>query len=129
MDEELDILNYGCVVLPNNIGSNANELLEIYGEEVPYLPIQRLDGTFIKWNENFIQKCLIGMATDDISSMSELEKKAWNYFVLHEDSNNTLYSTESESLDDYFMELYNCVQPETYIQNAEVLENVSPCTI
>ena len=128
MDEELDVLNCGCVVLPNNIGSNANELLEIYGEEVPYLQIQRLDGTFIRWNENFIQKCLIGMATDDISSMSELEKKAWDFFVMYQDSEDNLYSFESESLDDYFMNLYNCIEPNAYLQNTEILENISPCT-
>lgn len=88
MDELLilDDTRNGCILLPNNISANAQELLIIYKEEFPYYFLDTIDGQCIIWDEDFINKLLVAMATGSLGDLSEIEKQVWYNFVEFQDA-------------------------------------------
>jgi len=116
-----------CSLFKNKISDSTSEMSTIFREVLPCMSIEKTTGICFRWNELFIEKCLIAMATDDIINMSEMEKEVWDYFVLFQDEGTLLFIDKSESLEQYFLDLYNCVEPNKCTKTMPVLEEVAPC--
>lgn len=171
--DELFILNdlqCKCIDLPNNIGDNAQEMVVLFKEELPYYFLDTISGQCIIWDEDFIAKCLEAMATGSLANFSDIEKQVWYAFVEFQDSmtnsapstypnaigctipdelgNSYIVTTigitsdmclspatsvakerQSASLDNYFMDLYNCeTTNECGLKIGEVTD-ISPCPL
>jgi len=171
--EELFILlnnNCGCVVLPNNVGANTQEMLTLYKEELPFNVIDTIDGQCILWDIDFINKVLSAMATGSLTSMSDIEKQVWYLFVEFQDKMTHSATTndvgaigctipnglgdsfvvtvngitgtlcqdpdlsvpkinQSQSLDQYLMDLYNCDVPNNCGIITGIVTDIAPCPI
>lgn len=129
MDELLYLMDNPCTILPNTIDATTSEMTKVFTEELPYRKIEKTYGFCYRWNPTFIQKCLIAKATDDFVGMSEAEREVWDFYVLWQDNNTLLYVDRSASLDKYFMDLLNCIEPDNCTLSDYTLVDVSPCPI
>lgn len=91
--------------LITSINLSVSELGIEFGEQMPNnIIVGEILG--YAWNNNFIDKILYVMATDNEGILNKKEKEAWYSFILYEDGNeddSELYST----LDKRFVEIYN----------------------
>ena len=91
--------------LITSINLSVSELGITFGEQMPNNIIVGETLGYV-WNNNFIDKLLYVMATDNEGILSEKEKEAWSGFIIYEDGGedeSELYST----LDKRFMDLYS----------------------
>lgn len=91
--------------LITGINLSVSELGITFGEQMPNNIIVGEVLGYI-WNNNFIDKLLYVMATDNEGILNEKEKESWDNFILYEDGNeddSELYST----LDKRFIDIYN----------------------
>ena len=91
--------------LITSINLSVSELGITFGEQMPNNIIVGRALGYV-WNNNFIDKLLYVMATDNEGILNEKEKESWDNFILHEDGNedeSELYST----LDKRFVNIYN----------------------
>ena len=91
--------------LITSINLSVSELGVIFGEQMPNNVIVGETLGYV-WNNNFIDKLLYVMATDNEGILNDKEQEAWDNFILYEDGNENeseLYST----LDKRFMDIYN----------------------
>lgn len=93
--------------LITSINLSVSELGITFGEQMPNNIIVGEALEYV-WNNNFIDKLLYVMATDNEGILNEKEKEEWNSFILYEDgredeSESELYST----LDKRFVDIYN----------------------
>ena len=91
--------------LITSINLSVSELGITFGEQMPNNIIVGETLGYI-WNNNFIDKLLYVMATDNDGVLNNKEKEAWDSFILYEDGNEN----ESElylTLDKRFMDIYN----------------------
>lgn len=88
MEELFDLvdLNCSCVEKPNNIGANTQEMLVLFKEEFPYYYLDTIDGQCLVWDEDFINKILVVMATGSLEDLSAIEKQVWYQFVEFQDA-------------------------------------------
>lgn len=87
MTELLVLVDYPtCVTKPNDIGSNAQEMLSLYREEFPFTILDTISGQCILWDEAFIDKLLVAMATGSLANLSDIEKQVWYQFVEFQDA-------------------------------------------
>lgn len=91
--------------LITSINLSVSELGIMFGEQMPSnIIVGEVLG--YTWNNNFIDKLLYVMATDNEGILSKKEQEAWSGFILYEDGRedeSELYST----LDKRFMDIYN----------------------
>ena len=91
--------------LITSINLSVSELGITFGEQMPNNIIVGETLGYV-WNNNFIDKLLYVMATDNEGVLNNKEKEAWDRFILYENGNedeSELYST----LDKRFMDIYN----------------------
>ena len=91
--------------LITSINLSTSELGITFGEQMPNNVIVGETLGYV-WNNNFIDKLLYVMATDNEGILGKKEKEAWVNFILYEDGNeddSELYST----LDKRFVNIYN----------------------
>ena len=91
--------------LITSINLSVSELGITFGEQMPNNVIVGETLGYV-WNNNFIDKLLYVMATDNEGVLNNKEKEAWDNFILYEDGNedeSELYLT----LDKRFMDIYN----------------------
>ena len=91
--------------LITSINLSVSELGITFGEQMPNNIIVGETLGYV-WNNNFIDKLLYVMATDNEGILKSKEKEAWNNFIIYEDGNENeleLYST----LDKRFVDIYN----------------------
>lgn len=91
--------------LITSINLSVSELGVTFGEQIPNNVIVGENLGYV-WNNNFVDKLLYVMATDNEGILNDKEQESWDNFILYEDGNETeseLYS----SLDKRFTELYN----------------------
>ena len=91
--------------LITSINLSVSELGITFGEQMPNNIIVGEVLGYI-WNNNFIDKLLYVMATDNEGILNEKEKESWDNFIIYEDGNEDeleLYST----LDKRFVDIYN----------------------
>jgi hypothetical protein len=65
------------------------EFKEIYEERIPYKEVPMLDGPCYKWDETFINYCLLAMSTDRMVQFSTDELTVWRYFVNFQNYHST----------------------------------------
>lgn len=91
--------------LITSINLSVSELGIEFGEQMPNnIIVGEILG--YAWNNNFIDKLLYVMATDNEGVLNNKEKEAWDSFILYEDGRedeSELYLT----LDKRFVEIYN----------------------
>ena len=90
--------------LITSINLSMSELGITFGEQMPNNIIVGETLGYV-WNNNFIDKLLYVMATDNEGILNSKEKEAWNNFILYEDGNedeSELYLT----LDKRFVNIY-----------------------
>ena len=91
--------------LITSINLSVSELGITFGEQMPNNVIVGETLGYV-WNNNFIDKLLYVMATDNDGVLNNKEKEVWDSFILYEDGNedeSELYLT----LDKRFMDIYN----------------------
>ena len=91
--------------LITSINLSVSELGITFGEQMPNNIIVGEVLGYV-WNNNFIDKLLYVMATDNEGILNEKEQESWDNFILYEDGNedeSELYST----LDKRFINIYN----------------------
>ena len=91
--------------LITSINLSVSELGITFGEQMPNNIIVGRALGYV-WNNNFIDKLLYVMATDNERILNDKEKEAWYSFILYEDGNeddSELYLT----LDKRFVNIYN----------------------
>ena len=91
--------------LITSINLSVSELGITFGEQMPNNIIVGETLGYV-WNNNFIDKLLYVMVTDNEGVLNNKEKEAWDSFILYEDGNedeSELYLT----LDKRFMDIYN----------------------
>ena len=91
--------------LITSINLSVSELGITFGEQMPNNIIVGATLGYV-WNNNFIDKLLYVMATDNERVLNNKENEAWDSFILYEDGNeddSELYST----LDKRFVDIYN----------------------
>lgn len=91
--------------LVTSINLSISELGITFGEQMPNNIIVGEVLGYI-WNNNFIDKLLYVMATDNEGILNDKEKESWDSFIIYEDGNQT----ESElylTLDKRFVDIYN----------------------
>ena len=91
--------------LITSINLSVSELGITFGEQMPNNIIVGETLGYV-WNNNFIDKLLYVMATDNKGILNNKEQEAWDNFILYEDGNEN----ESElylTLDKRFMDIYN----------------------
>lgn len=91
--------------LTTSINLSVSELGITFGEQIPNNIIVGEVLGYV-WNNNFIDKLLYVMATDNEGVLNEKEKESWDNFILYEDGNEN----ESElylTLDKRFVNIYN----------------------
>lgn len=91
--------------LITSINLSMSELGITFGEQMPNNIIVGEVLGYV-WNNNFIDKLLYVMATDNEGILNEKEKESWDNFILYENGNedeSELYST----LDKRFVNIYN----------------------
>lgn len=91
--------------LITSINLSVSELGIMFGEQMPNNIIVGETLGYV-WNNNFIDKLLYVMATDNEGILNKKEQEAWNSLVIYEDGNedeSELYST----LDKRFIDIYN----------------------
>ena len=91
--------------LITSINLSVSELGITFGEQMPNNIIVGEVLGYV-WNNNFIDKLLYVMATDNEGILNGKEKEAWDDFILYEDgreNESELYST----LDKRFIDIYN----------------------
>ena len=91
--------------LITSINLAVSELGITFGEQMPNNIIVGKTLGYV-WNNNFIDKLLYVMATDNEGILNDKEQEAWDSFILYEDGNedeSDLYST----LDTRFVNIYN----------------------
>ena len=91
--------------LITSINLSVSELGITFGEQMPNNVIVGETLGYV-WNNNFIDKLLYVMATDNEGILNDKEQEAWDNFILYEDGNEN----ESElylTLDKRFMDIYN----------------------
>ena len=91
--------------LITSINLSVSELGITFGEQMPNNIIVGATLGYV-WNNNFIDKLLYVMATDNEGILNKKEKESWDNFILYEDGNedeSELYLT----LDKRFMDIYN----------------------
>lgn len=91
--------------LITSINLSVSELGITFGEQMPNNVIVGETLGYV-WNNNFIDKLLYVMATDNEGILNDKEQEAWDNFILYEDGNKNeleLYST----LDKRFVNIYN----------------------
>ena len=91
--------------LITSINLSVSELGITFGEQMPNnIIVGEVLG--YTWNNNFIDKLLYVMATDNEGILNNKEQETWDNFILYEDGNEN----ESElylTLDKRFMDIYN----------------------
>lgn len=91
--------------LITSINLSVSELGITFGEQMPNnIIVGEILG--YTWNNNFIDKLLYVMATDNEGILNKKEKEAWDNFILYEDGNEN----ESElylTLDKRFVNIYD----------------------
>lgn len=89
--------------LITSINLSVSELGVIFGEQMPNnIIVGEVLG--YAWNNNFIDKLLYVMATDNEGILNEKEKESWDNFILYEDGNkdeSELYSTSRQKIYGY----------------------------
>ena len=65
------------------------EFKAVYQERIPFSEIPMLDGPCYRWTDDFINNCLLAMATDRMIQFSTDELEAWRYFVNFENYHST----------------------------------------
>lgn len=107
-DNLVQTLGEGTIVdndLITSINLSVSEIGVLFGEQLPNnIIVAEIVG--YQWNNNFIDKLLYVMATDNEGILNEKEKESWDSFILYEDGNedeSELYST----LDKRFVNIYN----------------------
>ena len=91
--------------LITSINLSVSELGITFGEQMPNNVIVGETLGYV-WNNNFIDKLLYVMATDNEGILNDKEQETWDNFILYEDGNENeseLYST----LDKRFVDIYN----------------------
>ena len=91
--------------LITSINLSVSELGITFGEQMPNNIIVDAILGYV-WNNNFIDKLLYVMATDNEGVLNNKEKEAWDSFILYEDGNEN----ESElylTLDKRFVNIYD----------------------
>ena len=91
--------------LITSINLSVSELGITFGEQMPNNIIVGETLGYV-WNNNFIDKLLYVMATDNEGILNDKEQETWDNFILYEDGNEN----ESElylTLDKRFMDIYN----------------------
>ena len=91
--------------LITSINLSVRELGITFGEQMPNNVIVGETLGYV-WNNNFIDKLLYVMATDNEGILNDKEQETWDNFILYEDGNENeseLYST----LDKRFVDIYN----------------------
>ena len=91
--------------LITSINLSVSELGITFGEQMPNNVIVGRALGYV-WNNNFIDKLLYVMATDNEGILNNKEQETWDNFILYEDGNEN----ESElylTLDKRFMDIYN----------------------
>ena len=91
--------------LITSINLSVSELGITFGEQMPNNVIVGEALGYV-WNNNFIDKLLYVMATDNEGILNDKEQEAWDNFILYEDGNEN----ESElylTLDKRFIDIYN----------------------
>ena len=91
--------------LITSINLSVSELGITFGEQMPNNVIVGETLGYV-WNNNFIDKLLYVMATDNEGILNNKEQETWDNFILYEDGNEN----ESElylTLDKRFMDIYN----------------------
>ena len=91
--------------LITSINLSVSELGITFGEQMPNNIIVGATLGYV-WNNNFIDKLLYVMATDNEGILNEKEQESWDNFILYEDGNedeSELYST----LDKRLVNIYN----------------------
>lgn len=91
--------------LITSINLSVSELGITFGEQMPNNVIVGETLGYV-WNNNFIDKLLYVMATDNEGILNDKEQETWDNFILYEDGNENeseLYST----LDKRFVNIYN----------------------
>lgn len=91
--------------LITSINLSVSELGITFGEQMPNNIIVGEVLGYV-WNNNFIDKLLYVMATDNEGILNEKEKESWDNFILYQNGNedeSELYST----LDKRFVNIYN----------------------
>ena len=91
--------------LITSINLSMSELGITFGEQMPNNIIVGEVLGYV-WNNNFIDKLLYVMATDNEGILNEKEKESWDNFILYQNGNedeSELYST----LDKRFVNIYN----------------------
>lgn len=113
-DNLVQTLGEGTVInndLITSINLSVSEIGVLFGEQLPNnIIVAEVVG--YQWNNNFIDKMLYTIATDNIGILNEKELEAWNNFILFEDGDVTqeeLYIT----LDKRLMNIYNELDKET----------------
>lgn len=91
-----------------SLDTSIEYLQKVYDEKEPYEIIDTLNGKCYKWNDSFIQKCIQAMSTDALTQFTEEELNAWNSFVNSQDSYSTQVELVWKSLNNVFVNLYNC---------------------
>ena len=84
-DERMDTIS-----LRSSTDLSALELQDIYKERFPYTGTKTIVGDRFIWDENFINKVLYAMSTDDLSDFSQTELDVWYGFVSFEDYHSNL---------------------------------------
>ena len=90
--------------LITSINLSVSELGITFGEQMPNNVIVGETLGYV-WNNNFIDKLLYVMATDNEGILNDKEQEAWDNFILYEDGSENeseLYST----LDKRFVNIY-----------------------
>ena len=94
LNQEVEDLPDHVVDMINNLGIYTTdgvytEFKEIYNERIPFSEIPMLDGPCYRWEESFIDYCLLAMSTDRMIQFSSDEIEAWRYFVNFENYHST----------------------------------------
>ena len=66
------------------------ELQDVYKERFPYTETKTIVGDRFIWDENFINKILYAMSTDDLSDFSQTELEVWYGLVSFENYHSNL---------------------------------------
>jgi len=102
IDSELSVVPEPTVAIINQRGirtidGSVLEFKAIFKSGDPYVPIPKLGGLCYKWSDQFIQNCLIAMATDSLGHFPPDELLAWRNFVEFQDR----HSHSSQTSDAY----------------------------
>ena len=96
-----------------SISCALTEMRRLYGNNEAYFIMPTTGNGCVYFSPEFLFLARYAMNTDCILYMSAEELELWHEFVNYEDTGVSNLLRAAEALDQYFMDLYNCVEPNS----------------